>query len=111
MFATDKNFIGRKIKYFRKKRNITQSKLAELVDLSEKHISKIESGTHQPSISAFFNIIQALNIGLEEFGLSLKTTPNPVRDEIYKHINDSTDYELNIILPLIKCLKENLKTK
>lgn len=111
MFTFDKNFIGRKIKYFRKKRNITQNKLAELVDLSEKHISKIESGTHQPSITAFFNIVKVLDIGLEEFGLPLKTTANSVRDEIYKCINDSTDDELNIILPLIKCLKENLKTK
>lgn len=111
MFITDKNFIGRKIKYFRKKKRITQAELAERVDLSEKHISKIEAGVHQPSVTTFFKIIEVLDIGLEEFGLSLKTTPNAMRDEIYKCINDLTDCELSIILPVIKCLKDNLRDK
>lgn len=111
MFVIDKNFIGRKIKYFRKKRNLTQSQLAELVDLSEKHISKIEAGIHQPSIVTFFKIIDVLAIGFDEFGLSVKTTPNVLRDEIYKCISDATDYELSVIFPIVKCLKDNLKNK
>ena len=62
MVFDDKEFIGRKIKEFRRKRHMTQGKLAELVDLSEKHISKIEAGIHLPSISAFFNICLLLPI-------------------------------------------------
>ena len=41
MIFDDKYFIGRKIKSFRKKRGLTQAELAEKIDLSEKHISKI----------------------------------------------------------------------
>ena len=111
MAFDDKDYIGRKIKNFRRKRHITQAKLAELVDLSEKHISKIEAGIHQPSISAFFKIIQVLDIGLEEFGLTMLTEENKVRNEILECIYDSTDEELSLLLPLIKCLKDNLRKK
>lgn len=109
MVFDDKEFIGRKIKEFRRKRHMTQGKLAELVDLSEKHISKIEAGIHQPSISAFFKIIKVLDIGLDEFGLSLTAEENKIRNEILECIYDSSEEELSLILPLIKCLKENLR--
>ena len=109
MVFDDKEFIGRKIKEFRRKRHMTQGKLAELVDLSEKHISKIEAGIHLPSITAFLKMVKVLDIGMEEFGLSIKVEDNEVRNEILECIYDSTDKELEFILPLIKCLKENLR--
>lgn len=109
MMYDDKCFIGQKIKNFRRKRNLTQAELAEKVDLSEKHISKIEAGTHLPSLQAFFKIIEILNIGLEEFGLALVTEQNPERQELLKYIYSSTDEELKFLLPVIKCINENLK--
>ena len=36
-----KHLLGENIKHIRKKQNITQENLAELVDRSKKHISKI----------------------------------------------------------------------
>lgn len=38
-----KNLFGRKIKEYRKKKNLTQAQLAELVNVDDKHISCIES--------------------------------------------------------------------
>ena len=104
MIFDDKYFIGRKIKSFRKKRGLTQAELAEKIDLSEKHISKIEASIHVPSLSAFFKIAEALEIGMEEFGFELKTD----REELIKCIFDSTDEEIKLILSVVKCLKENL---
>ena len=72
MIFDDKYFIGRKLKSFRKKRGLTQAELAEMVDMSEKHISKIEAGIHIPSISAFFKIVNELDIGC-----LLYTSPSP----------------------------------
>lgn len=86
MIFDDKYFIGRKIKSFRKKRGLTQAELAEKIDLSEKHISKIEASIHVPSLSAFFKIAEALEIGMEEFGFELKTDGNPDREELIKCI-------------------------
>ncbi len=108
MIFDDKYFIGRKLKSFRKKRGLTQAELAEMVDMSEKHISKIEAGIHIPSISAFFKIVNELDIGMEEFGLAIKTDGNPDREELIKCIFDSTDEEIKLLLSVVKCLKENL---
>lgn len=102
MIFDDKYFIGRKIKSFRKKRGLTQAELAEKIDLSEKHISKIEASIHVPSIA------EALEIGMEEFGFELKTDGNPDREELIKCIFDSTDEEIKLLLSVVKCLKENL---
>ena len=44
MFYCDKKFIGNVIKTFRKKSKIKQSELAEKIGISEKHLSKIETG-------------------------------------------------------------------
>ena len=107
----DKIFIGQKIKNFRKKRGLTQAELAEKIDLSEKHISKIEAGVHLPSIKVFFNIISVLNIGLDEFGLELKTENNQDRQELMKCIYESTDEEIKFLLSVVKCIKENLKNQ
>lgn len=109
MLFDNKEFIGHKVKEFRQRRGFTQAKLTELVDLSEKHISKIEAGIHLPSITAFLKMVKVLDIGMEEFGLSIKVEDNEVRNEILECIYDSTDKELEFILPLIKCLKENLR--
>lgn len=108
MIFDDKYFIGRKIKSFRKKRGLTKAELAEKIDLSEKHISKIEASIHVPSLSAFFKIAEALEIGMEEFGFELKTDGNPDREELIKCIFDSTDEEIKLLLSVVKCLKENL---
>ena len=56
MIFDDKYFIGRKIKSFRKKRGLTQAELAEKIDLSEKHISKIEAGVHLPSSVSYTHL-------------------------------------------------------
>lgn len=108
MLFDDKYFIGHKIKSFRKKRGLTQAELAEMVDLSEKHISKIEAGIHLPSISAFLKMIKILNINLDEFGLSINENEDDKRKEFIELIYRLSNDELQIILPVVKCLQENL---
>ena len=53
----NKSYIAEKIKYHRKKMNFTQAELAEMVDLSVQHISRIESGCYIPSLKSFFILV------------------------------------------------------
>ena len=57
-----KTLFGRKIKEYRKKKNLTQAQLAELVNVDDKHISCIESGKNFPSPDLIERIAVALNI-------------------------------------------------
>ena len=71
MVFCSKEFIGKKIKEFRKKSKLTQAQLAEHVGLSETHMSKIEIGANSPTVENFLKIIEALNIPINEFGINI----------------------------------------
>ena len=83
-----------KIKSYRKKLGITQSELAEMVDLSDQHISRIESGCYVPSLTTFFDLVNVLKIDLQEFGFGVNETTNPIKNELLNKISSATDLEL-----------------
>lgn len=57
-----KILFGRKIKECRKKRNLTQAQLAEMVHIDDKHISCIENGKNFPSADLLERLSNALNV-------------------------------------------------
>ena len=54
--------MGRRIKSRRKELKITQSELAETLDLSNNHISSIETGNQKPSLDTFIELCNALKV-------------------------------------------------
>lgn len=59
--------LGESIKKIRKKRNLTQDKLARLADIPYTSITKIETGViKSPSIQTVMKIAKALDISLDE---------------------------------------------
>ncbi len=54
--------LGLNIAYYRKKKNISQLKLAEMVNISRTHMSRIETAECAPSIDVIFDICDALEI-------------------------------------------------
>ena len=56
----DAQKVGRRIQEVRKSRGITQSELAQMVDLSTKYISNIECGFKTPKLNTFVAIANAL---------------------------------------------------
>ena len=56
----DAQNVGRRIQEVRKARGITQSELAQMVDLSTKYVSNIECGFKTPKLNTFIAIANAL---------------------------------------------------
>lgn len=54
--------IGKAIKLCRNRKGLTQAQLAELSAVSTSHLSMIEKGTRDPSLSTVNNISHALGI-------------------------------------------------
>lgn len=112
MFLDDKNLIGKKIQMYRKKRGMTQAYLSEKADISEKHLSKIETGVHYPSIAIFFKIREILDIPLDEFGIKINSSEeNSIRDELLKYVFTLDDTETRFLLDFTKFTFENYKLK
>ena len=90
----DKKYIAERIRFYRKKMNLTQSELAEMVDLSDQHLSRIERGCYLPSLSTFFTIVDALKMDLREFGFNINEIRNPLKDKLINRIASAKDAEL-----------------
>ena len=110
----DKNFLAYQIKLHRKKLGITQAELAEKVDLSVQHISRIESGCYTPSLKSFFMIANELQIDLKVFGYDIKANENQQKEKLIQKISNASDAEIifyeNAFIAISKSL-EQLKQK
>lgn len=59
-------FVGGKIKYYRKKKKLTQNDLGELIGKKNNTISNYETGTISPEQDALFAIANALDIKVDD---------------------------------------------
>lgn len=57
-----RNIFSENLRYYRKKANLTQAKLAELVFLTDKYVSDLERNLYDPSLNTIDSIAKALNI-------------------------------------------------
>ena len=108
MKFADKDYIAEQIKFHRKKMGLTQEQLAEKVDLSVQHVSRIESACYTPSLPSFFAIASALCIDLRNFGFDLKSTSNPLKDKLIQNIANATDAELIFYENIMSAVNQSL---
>lgn len=57
--------IGERIKESRRRNNMTQANLAELADISDTYISRIETGMKKASLGSLAKIAYELNTSLD----------------------------------------------
>lgn len=55
-------YLGLNIAYYRKEQGLSQNQLAELVDISRTHMSRIETADCAVSLDVVFDICDALNV-------------------------------------------------
>ncbi len=92
-----KELLGLKVKEMRKMRKITQEKLAEMIDVDNGYISKLEVGQNFPSIGTLEKIARALNIELYELFQFTKIKNHDFKSEIlyiYDKLNKEKQYTL-----------------
>ena len=65
--TTLKELVGKRIKIVRKRCNLTQEKLAELIDIGTRQISRLECGGNVPSHQTFEKLSKVLNVETIEF--------------------------------------------
>jgi len=87
-----KILLGKRLKELRKRREITQEKLAELINVDPTTISNIENGKNYPSLANLENILKILNCTfLEVFDFEHKKDTLNLIQEINKKLNDNPD--------------------
>ncbi len=106
----NKSTIGQKIKLLRIANGITQAKLAELVDMHEKHISRIEAGRYCPNVDNLSKIFKALGASLKEIDTPQEkfSKESILKIKLTKLINNATESELIFYEQTLSQLKKSL---
>lgn len=58
--------IGLNILYYRKQQGLTQENLAEMIDITQQHMQRIETARSVPSLPTLLNIADALGVPVEK---------------------------------------------
>lgn len=75
----EKSILSLKLKEYREQKGLTQEQLAELLDVSDKSISKWELGNGYPSKKNMIKISELLNVALEVLMIEEKTEDNRLK--------------------------------
>lgn len=97
-----KKLLGTRIRELRRKRGLTQEKLAELAEISAPSISKIESGIYHPSEENIERIAKILDVEIYELYKFDKTSNAGItKDKINSLINKANNEQLKLILKIV----------
>ena len=82
-------YIAQKVKYLRKKQNMSQEELSERADLGLKYINQLENQNVNLTIHSLEKVIVALNLTPEDFFNfnSLETTTDKTGNLSLKRVN------------------------
>lgn len=100
------NAMGTRMKRRRKELKMSQAELAEKVNVSNNHISSIETGKQIPSLTTFVKICEQLDTTPDFLLLGSLHT-----DNLPKNIYDSLALFNKKDLPLIQDIVENFVSK
>ncbi len=99
------NSFGKKLQQIRKSKGLTQSKLAELAGVHDKHISKLEIGCYLPNFATLNKILKVLDINIEDVGLNFEhvaVNDNPFYIKSVQILNSATEQELEFYYGLLR---------
>lgn len=105
--------VGQRIRAIRKKRGMTQERLAELAEISPQHCSGIETGAAKVSLPALVKISNALDASVDEMlpdSIPAATKPKLMK-EVEAVFSDASADEMYLMLAQAKSIKEAIRVK
>ncbi len=99
--------LGQRIKELRKRNNLTQAGLAEIIGMETTNLCKLENGGQIPKEENIEKIAKALKVNIKElFDFGHMKSISTLQDELILIIKNSTRKELELYYKLIMAVKE-----
>ena len=106
----DYKAIGKRIKIARIKADLTQERLAEIVEISPTHMSNIETGTTRVSLTAIVSLANALSVTVDDLLCdSVVKSKVQFEKDIAGILADCDEYEIRMVKDMAQALKETLR--
>ena len=105
----DPKLLGRRIQRYRRKKNLSAEKLAELIDVSVPYVRELERGAKTPSMKMFVTIANELEVTADELLCDSIIKDNQmVLSEFATLISSCSREKSKIILAVINSLIKEL---
>lgn len=102
-----KQILGHRIKELRNTKNITQEKLAELINVESASISNIECGRNYPNLANLEKILIVLGYDFKDvFNFNHIKEKTSIKNKLIEYINQAEEKELSFLYKIITSLKE-----
>lgn len=106
----DYKAIGKRIKIARIKADLTQERLAEMVEISPTHMSNIETGTTRVSLTTIVSLANALSVTVDDLLCdSVVKSKVQFEKDIAGILADCDEYEIRMVKDMAQALKETLR--
>ena len=104
--------LGKRIRFYRTQKGMTQQRLAEIVDIVPSNVSHIERGTNKVSLPTLVRIANTLEVSIDQLlCTSLEVSSYNLNEDIAKLLEDCSDKEIDAIADIIKVVKSSLRNK
>ena len=101
-----KILIGERIKTLRKRAGLTQERLAERVGLDARHLSRLETGKHFPTLDSLERIAEVLGVELAEFfQFPGAETTEALRDYLAGFAQNASESQLRLAVKVIRLVE------
>ena len=101
--------LAQRVRNIRKRRSISQEKLAEILNLDQRTILNIEAGRGNPKFEKLYPLITYLKIPADKIFYPDSNDQKPNLQKLLTLINDCTEQEANDLLPMVRYLLELLR--
>lgn len=105
----DYQALGRRICGYRRQKQLSQSRMAEMIDRSPTYVSYLENGIKHPSLETLVEIANALGVTADMLlGENLQQSESVAEEEYQKVLRDCDTGDRWIIVENAKALKHIL---
>ena len=99
-----RGLLGSAIKRARLNKNLTQERLAEIINITPMHMKQIESGRRNPSVYVLYRIVYALDFSLDSLLSNHDDEAQELRNKINLSLNRCSIHELQVVYATIEAL-------
>ena len=101
--------LGNAVRTTRKNKNLSQEALAEKIGVCKRTIIDIENNAGNPKFEVLCPLVRELDLPLYQVFYPEASENKEIKNVILKELNDCSDYEMKVILSVIKSLRYTLK--
>ena len=98
--------IGKRIRKYRKLKNLSQEELAEKIDISTTHMSHIETGSTKLSLQVLVDLSKVLEVNTDD--LIFENKPKTMINQINKLLSECNENQIQFISNIVKSVKDSL---